>query len=111
MAEIKDFARMCYSHIDCEECPFEIEKVGACSSFMYKHTEEAENIITEWCKEHPQKTYAMDFFEKFPNAREFTDGIPDLPACDIYGDLRCFVDNCSGGRDCAICWNEVIPDA
>ena len=60
---------------------------------------------------HHNKTYAQDFFEKFPNARKFIDGITDLPACDIYGDLRCFVDNCSGGRDCAICWNEVMPDA
>ena len=109
MAEIKDFARMCKAHIDCEGCPF--AEVGPCSRFMCKHTEEADHIITEWCKEHPQKTYAQDFLEKFPNTRVFKDGIPDLPACDIYGDLRCFLDNCTNGRDCEICWNEVMPDA
>ena len=70
-----------------------------------------ERTAAIWNGYKEQKTYALDFFEKFPNARVFRDGLPDLPACDIYGDLRCFLDNCSNGRDCEICWNEVMPDA
>lgn len=100
MAEIKDFARMCNSHIDCEGCPF--EKIGAytCSAFMYKHTEKADRIITEWCNKHPEKTYAMDFFEKFPNARKTESGRPDNCRNLIYGDKS----DCHG--ECEECWNQ-----
>lgn len=103
MAEIKDFARMCNAHIDCEGCPF--AEVGPCIGFMSKHIEKPDRIITEWCKEHPQKTYAMDFFEKFPNAIKDDEGIPIICRANIYADeLECI----EGG--CKKCWNEVMPD-
>lgn len=98
MAEIKDFARMCNAYINCEGCPF--AKVRPCSGFMCKHIEEADRIITEWCNEHPLKTYAMDFFEKFPNARKTKSGRPDNCRNLIYGDKPdC---NC----ECEECWNQ-----
>ena len=103
MAEIKDFVNMCSAHIDCEGYPF--EKVGVCSVFVYKHTAEADRIITEWCKAHPQKTYAMDFFEKFPNAMKSDNGRPMCCRANIYGDeLEC----CRGG--CEECWNQKIEE-
>ena len=99
MAEIKDLKRMCNAYINCEGCPF--AKVRPCIGFMCKHTEEADRIITEWCNEHPEKTYAMDFFEKFPNAIKAESGRPYFCRAHIYGDeLECH----KGG--CEKCWNQ-----
>ena len=100
MAEIKDLKRMCNAYINCEGCPF--AKVRPCIGFMCKHTEEADLIITEWCNEHPEKTYAMDFFEKFPNAPKES-GIPAVCRANIYDDeSKC--PNCS----CEECWNQFM---
>lgn len=116
MAEIKDFSRMCknYSYCGCNpDCPFlkETDKlldVSDCVDYMMQHPKEADRIITEWCKEHPQKTYAQDFLEKFPNAPS-CNGIPYASACDIY---RFSNDHCNKmDVDCKKCWNEVMPDA
>lgn len=46
------------------------------------------------------KTYAMDFFEKFPNAIKAESGNPTICRSHIYGDkLDC---NC----ECEECWNQ-----
>lgn len=104
MAEIKDFARMCKAHPDCEGCPF--AKVVSCSRLMCKHTEDADRIITEWCKGHPVKTYAMDFFEKFPNAPKGRVGGPIPCVREIYGNLDI---DCST-ISCVDCWNKEIKE-
>lgn len=106
MAEIKDFARMCDAHAFCNGCPFE-GKTDDCQEFIVEYTGEADRIITEWCKEHPQKTYAQDFLEKFPNA-EMEAGVPIACRSDIYGMKDCLYDV---GKDCIDCWTEVMPDA
>ena len=74
------------------------------------NTDEVDRIVTEWCEEHPQKTYAQDFFEKFPDARQCNGGLPEVQACAIYGDLPEFEKHCDCGVDCAGCWKEVVPD-
>lgn len=51
------------------------------------------------------KTYAMDFFEKFPNAMKSDNGRPMCCRANIYGDeLEC----CKGG--CEECWNQKIEE-
>lgn len=52
--------------------------------------EEMIGEVMKWAKEHPEtdaKTYADDFFEKFPDAHYLMyDGkrIPTIPACRVY---------------------------
>jgi hypothetical protein len=64
--------------------------------------------IQKWSDEHPKKTYAQDFFEKFPKARRNSDGTPFVCRERIYGGecpvLKC--DEC-WNRDC---WNEPMED-
>ena len=106
MAEIKDFARMCMAYEFCSACPLgKAKNVHSivCQRFLYEKTDEADRIITEWCKEHPEKTYLQDFLEKFPGAGLKDDGLPLACRADLYGTCKCIV--------CKDCWNEVMPDA
>ena len=106
MAEIKDLKRMCLAHEDCEGCPF----CCNCSS-PDSFSDNADEIVDKWVKEHPVKTYAMDFFEKFPNAPKIRDGLPEPTACSVYGYSKLFEEHCESGLDCVSCWNEVMQDA
>ena len=95
MAKIKDLKRMCVSHEDCEGCPF----CCNCSS-PDSFSDNADEIVDKWVKEHPVKTYAMDFFEKFPNALKTESGRPDNCRNLIYGDKP----GCN--YECEECWNQ-----
>ncbi len=68
-------------------------------------------IVEQWAKEHPEKkrkTYAEDFFSKYPDAPHSTKNgmVTDRPAACrmvIYGGgPLCITTKC----DCAACWNE-----
>ena len=100
MAQIKDLKRMCVSHEDCEGCPF----CGDCLS-PDSFSDNADEIVDKWVKEHPVKTYAMDFFEKFPNAPKDDNGKPKCCCISIYGDkLKCP----DGG--CEECWDREMVE-
>jgi len=67
-------------------------------------------FLDKWAAEHPVKTYAMDFFEKFPNAPTQPSGRPDPCVMDIYG--REGFGKCKKGEivgACIDCWNREIP--
>ena len=80
MAQIKDLKRMCEYYSDCEDCPLYIN----CTR-PDNFSDDTDEIVDNWVKEHPVKTYAMDFFEKFPNAPKEDDGTPIPCVEDIYG--------------------------
>ena len=98
MASIKNLKRMCSACRDCERCPMS----------MYLCTPEdlpdnADKIVDKWISEHPVKTYAMDFFEKFPNASRMQNGrTPNACVKDLYGiaSINCLMDTCEN------CWNR-----
>ena len=98
MAQIKDLKRMCKFYSDCSNCEL-FAAYGTCGvCFLPDNLDE---IVDEWVKEHPVKTYAMDFFEKFPNAHKEDDGTPKLCITSFYGDeFECL----EGG--CKKCWNQ-----
>ena len=96
MATIKDLKRMCESMM-CKDCPF--VDLGCCEPNHF--LDNADEIVDKWVAEHPVKTYAMDFFEKFPNAARDYNGIPRVCWKQVYGD----------GKDCPFdecieCWNS-----
>ena len=61
----------------------------------------ADEIVDKWVQEHPVKTYATDFFEKFPNAPKNSDGVPKTCYRHVYGDGK----YCSSYA-CTECWNR-----
>lgn len=106
VASIFDLARMCKYFVDtCEGCPLE-KRTGPCPPFDF--TEKDSDLILAWCDEHPQKTYAQDFFEKFPSCEKDLDGTPSICRSIVYG-----LHNCEykpGKHICTNCWNEIIPE-
>lgn len=96
--------------ISCDSCGFSIKNNGTdkrCRSLQYEYPEKAVAIAENWEKEHPLKTCAQVFFEKFPDAPKHSDGTPRLCAinCGIATDLNL----CSSAK-CYECWNEPAPD-
>lgn len=101
MATIKDVKRMCKEHSKCGGCPF--IDFDCCEPDHFP--DNADEIADKWVAEHPVKTYAMDFFEKFPNAPRSSDGVPKICWVYAYGDRV----NCSP-RGCANCWNQEMKE-
>lgn len=102
MASIKDLKRMCETQECCTaDCPLCREN----SCLPESLPDNADEIIDKWAQEHPVKTYAMDFFEKFPNAPRSSDGIPQTCWGHVYGDGK----YCSS-NDCTECWNREMKE-
>lgn len=99
MAKIKDLLRMCECYDNCEKCEL-YDEYGSCG--VCELPDNIDEIVDKWTEEHPVKTYAMDFFEKFPNAPRDKDGEPKVCVDDIYGnsDIDC------SNIECVDCWNQ-----
>ena len=103
-----ELKRLCDSRTACEadaankeQCPLH----GFCRQSL---TIRAEEIITavenlqKWSDEHPKKTYAQDFFEKFPDAPRCKSANGRYPsAC-----RKAIYDGKCPGVVCDECWNE-----
>ena len=59
--------RMCKKHDRCSGCPM-WGKVEECPDMLWDTETDVEAILAKWAEEHPERTIADDFFEKFPNA-------------------------------------------
>lgn len=57
--------------ISCQDCGLNYNNTRniSCSSFEKAYPEEAVAIVEKWSEEHPLKTRAQVFFEKFPDAK------------------------------------------
>ena len=62
-----------------------------------------DEIVDKQITENPIKTYAMDFFDKFPDARRKAARIPVPCIRMIYSE--CYNNICSVGG-CSECWNR-----
>ena len=98
MASIDDLKRMCKTMSTCIDCPLH---TGGISCMPITLPNNIDEIVDKWVTEHPVKTYAMDFFEKFPNALRGRNGDPQICRNYVYGDGNfCF------SKNCAECWNQ-----
>lgn len=105
---MKERRRMCDEVKLCINCPLECtefcDKAIYSSNFKLEEVQRAIEIVQKWSDEHPQKTYADDFFEKFPNAERIADRIPIICRQSIYGG------ECDKGKQCSDCWNEPMEE-
>ena len=99
MASIMDLKRMCKMYETCTDCPFSKELIVCQPNHLPDYADE---IVDKWVAEHPIKTYAMDFFEKFPDAPRTTKGNPCPCIGSIYSEFN--DKNCLLGG-CSECWN------
>lgn len=105
MASIKDLKRMCKTMSTCTDCP--LYTGGISCSIPGKLPDNINEIVNKWVAENPIKTYAMDFFEKFPDAPRTTKGNPTPCIGAIYSefhDKNCLVGGCSE------CWNMEMKE-
>lgn len=111
---LAELQRLCGSRDRCtadaaneEQCPM----FGICScgptNFCAK---DAKKTVQKWSNEHPKKTYAQDFFEKFPKAQRYSDGSPVICRKIIYGEIRPPFENCYYTRACYRCWNKPMEE-
>lgn len=114
---LAELQRLCDSRDRCmanaankEQCPM----FGFCEDALTRiGIEDATKLIEtiqKWSDEHPKKTYAQDFFEKFPNAQSYSDGSPVVCRKIIYGEIRPPFENCYYTGACYKCWNEPMND-
>lgn len=98
---------MCISCNECGKCPlFDIEGTSCYKPCEY--LDNADEIVDKWVQEHPVKTYADDFFEKFPDAQRTATGIPIMCIEAIYFKFS-DRDSCPVGG-CPECWNREMDD-
>ena len=100
-------SNLSFCNIECLECPLSDKHNGigvGCQTFETRYPEKAEDIVKQWAKEHPAKTYAQDFFEKHPNARKDDFGQPKMCREYVYGG------DCRGDDNCVDCWNEPMEE-
>ena len=111
---MKIYDRVCRKH-PCHKCPLkqlaEDQMYANCSSLMKCRPELAEERLVEWDKEHPVKTFATDFFEKFPNAIKAEDGLPKICAKNLGYIKSCPNYPClNPAQECKKCWNQPMEE-
>ena len=96
--------RMCDKQENCFSCPFNGMK--NCYGDTNEQQIKSEQILTEWDKAHPVKTYLTDFLSKYPNAPMRDDGTPKICPQKL-GYCKEF---CCVGTDCFKCWSTAMED-
>lgn len=104
-ATIYDYARFTRAHCfvgdECASCPLKSLHCG----IRYTGSEELtkiNEIILNWCKEHPIKTRQNEFLKMFPNAQKLNTGI--LSICPKIVDETFDINCCN--RPCSGCYKE-----
>lgn len=88
-ATIYDYARMCNSYNGCNRCQLyhRNNKMNIeCDDFITENPDKANEIILNWCEEHPVKTRQSEFLKMFPNARIDENGVVTI--CPICADTN-----------------------
>lgn len=103
-ATIYDYARFTRAHCfvgdECASCPLKSLHCG----IRYTGSEEftkINEIILNWCKEHPVKTRQSEFLKMFPNAGIDENGVVTI--CPICVDTNF---NCVSSISCPKCREE-----
>lgn len=104
---LRELSRMC-DHEGCEDCLIDELGYGSCIDTQAKFTAKCIAIVQRWSDEHPPKTYAQDFFEKFPNAPTWDEGHPKACLLLVYGG-EAVTGRCES-IPCSECWNRPIPE-
>ena len=95
-ATIFDYARMCKTYDDCKICPLGFNNNGKSINCDYKvraYPDKANEIILNWCKEHPVKTRQSEFLKMFPNAG-VVNGVIAICPKSVEATLRCNIKSC-----------------
>ena len=97
-ATIFDYVRMCKNQKSCGTCPLDRRANGmdvGCVIVIREYLDQANEIILNWCKEHPVETRQDRFLKMFPNAVLFNKIINICPnEIDIETGIYCDGNSC-----------------
>lgn len=93
-----------------EQCPLFVFCEHAITAICTEETIKAIESLQKWSDEHSKKTYAQDFFEKFPKAQGCLEGTPFVCRKRIYGGIHPTFETCDYTGACYRCWNEPLND-
>lgn len=98
--------RMC-NGINCENCPLHkaantICLIGLIKDYEIENVAEQLEVLYEWVKEHPTKTYKDVFVEKFPKATILDGNTTLICKNNVFGASH----DCLRMSSCEKCWNE-----
>lgn len=108
-ATIFDYARMCKNTKVCDNCPLGINNTLegiTCSYLVREIPDKANEIILNWCKEHPVETRQDRFVKMFPNAKMTSDGLVGIcpQGCDKQWECGLNIDSSNiENVDCTDC--------
>lgn len=109
---VSEYTRLCNNVESCIACP--LNRTGVCEipdfeagvrNGTYKTLMEyVAPIVQDWYDANPKynKTWAEDYFEKYPNALRRSNGLPQ--ACRKNCDKNII---CEVYEDCEKCWNTL----
>lgn len=101
---LKEANRMCCS-LGCGKC--ELDSIGCNIMGLGANPCDVVQSVEKWAKEHPRKTMAQDFFEKYPNAPRTEYDMP-FTCPDELG--YCKHDSFCLGHTCMECWSRPMED-
>ena len=111
---LNQWIRFCKSHKDCKCCSayFSCPKTQLSTTLPPPQLdrERVDDIIkkiVDWAKKNPPKTYAQDFFEKFPNAKKLLGSAPTVCRKQIYPNV---VSEFCSDADCVRCWIQSMEE-
>lgn len=113
MKFLKDAQRMCRCVDNCDFCKNRSNDTCYITNYLSDDdiNEYIESVF-EWTNCHPRKTYARDFFEKFPEAKPDKEGVPRMCRVNCYGGSCQYSAVSGAGRaPCKDCWNEEMEAA
>lgn len=89
-ATIYGYARMCkkYRDANCTGCPM-WNKMCNLRVMSEGELDKANEIILNWCEEHPVKTRQDKFLKMFPNAINCTGGVVEICPRFTDKDFKC----------------------
>ncbi len=94
-------------NIDCLDCPLSYRNnktSKSCTKFIITSPEKAIEVVENWAKEHPVKTFLSDFLEKYPDAQIDDNGLPNI--CPHYLGYTDIIDEEDCDLNCKSCWNR-----
>lgn len=94
-----------------EQCPLLGRCEDALTKICIEDATKLVEIVQKWSDEHPKKTYAQDFLEKFPEAQRNWDGVPFVCRKRIYGGIHSAKsEGCEDTKACYRCWNKPMEE-
>lgn len=81
-ATIYNYARLCASFEKCNQCIL-LKYCAEQRNMFSNDIDKTNELILNWCKEHPMKTRQDELLKMFPNAKMDSDGIIIISPCSM----------------------------